>query len=117
VGHFSEQDAVEMTKKLVSAIKYMHEHGVVHRDLKPENMLMTDSSKDASVKITDFGLSKITDGHSALMKTPCGTPGYIGERTGNARRPRRPRCLRPPVLPSMGVARRAARACLASPRR
>jgi len=69
-----------MTKKLISAIKYMHELGVVHRDLKPENMLMTDETKDARVKITDFGLSKITDGHSDLMKTPCGTPGYIGER-------------------------------------
>lgn len=78
VGHFSEADAAEMTTKLISAIKYMHDHGVVHRDLKPENMLMTDTTKDARVKITDFGLSKITDGHSALMKTPCGTPGYIG---------------------------------------
>jgi len=77
VGHFSEKDAVEMTHKLVSAVMYMHEQGVVHRDLKPENMLMTDESKEAAVKITDFGLSKITDGHSALMKTPCGTPGYI----------------------------------------
>lgn len=77
VGHFSEKDAAEMTTKLVSAIKYMHEQGVVHRDLKPENMLMTDDTKDAAVKITDFGLSKITDGHSAVMKTPCGTPGYI----------------------------------------
>lgn len=79
VGHFSEKDAIDMTHKLVSAVKYMHEQGVVHRDLKPENMLMTDMSKEAAVKITDFGLSKITEGHSALMKTPCGTPGYIGK--------------------------------------
>ncbi|KAJ1632493.1 kinase-like domain-containing protein [Pavlovales sp. CCMP2436] len=77
VGHFSEKDAALMTTKLVSAIKYMHELGVVHRDLKPENMLMTHDGKDAAVKITDFGLSKITDGHSSMMKTPCGTPGYI----------------------------------------
>mmetsp|Transcript_18315 Transcript_18315/g.53410 ORF Transcript_18315/g.53410 Transcript_18315/m.53410 type:complete len:319 (+) Transcript_18315:62-1018(+) len=77
VGHFTEKDAASMTKKLISAIKYMHELGVVHRDLKPENMLMSDETKDAIVKITDFGLSKITDGHSVLMKTPCGTPGYI----------------------------------------
>mmetsp|Transcript_5607 Transcript_5607/g.15401 ORF Transcript_5607/g.15401 Transcript_5607/m.15401 type:complete len:326 (+) Transcript_5607:83-1060(+) len=77
VGHFTEKDAAEMTSKLISAVKYMHDQGVVHRDLKPENMLMTDETKEAKVKITDFGLSKITEGHSAIMKTPCGTPGYI----------------------------------------
>jgi calcium/calmodulin-dependent protein kinase I len=76
-GHFSEKDAAETSHKLISAIKYMHAQGVVHRDLKPENMLMTDSTKDAEVKITDFGLSKINDERSTLMKTPCGTPGYI----------------------------------------
>ena len=35
------------------------------------------SQKDAVVKITDFGLSKFFDEQSSLMKTPCGTPGYI----------------------------------------
>ena len=29
------------------------------------------------VKITDFGLSKFFDEQSTVMKTPCGTPGYI----------------------------------------
>ena len=40
-------------------------------------MLMTDKGKDAEVKITDFGLSKFFDEQSTVMKTPCGTPGYI----------------------------------------
>ena len=35
------------------------------------------TQEDAQVKITDFGLSKFFDAQSSMMKTPCGTPGYI----------------------------------------
>ena len=76
-GHFTEQDAVGVTAKLLSAIKYLHDIGIAHRDLKPENLLMTDETENAEVKITDFGLSKVFDDHSTVMQTPCGTPGYI----------------------------------------
>jgi len=76
-GHFTEQDAVQCTAKLLSAMKYLHDKGIAHRDLKPENLLMTDDSPDAECKITDFGLSKAYDAQSQVMQTPCGTPGYI----------------------------------------
>lgn len=77
MGHFTEAMAADVTYKLLGALKYMHDKGVAHRDLKPENMLMTSKGADAQVKITDFGLSKFFDEQSTLMKTPCGTPGYI----------------------------------------
>mmetsp|Transcript_36388 Transcript_36388/g.95943 ORF Transcript_36388/g.95943 Transcript_36388/m.95943 type:complete len:325 (-) Transcript_36388:300-1274(-) len=77
MGHFTEAQAKDVTFKLLSALDYMHKQGVAHRDLKPENMLMTSKDKDAEVKITDFGLSKFFDEQSTVMKTPCGTPGYI----------------------------------------
>lgn len=76
-GHFTEDDAIIVSIKLIGAIMYLHSMGIAHRDLKPENMLMTDSGPDAEVKITDFGLSKFFDTQSATMQTPCGTPGYI----------------------------------------
>jgi len=80
MGHFTEKMAQDVTFKLIGALDYMHKKGIAHRDLKPENMLMTDKGPDAEVKITDFGLSKFFDEQSSLMKTPCGTPGYIAPR-------------------------------------
>jgi len=77
LGHFTEEMAQSVCFKLLGALKFMHDKGVAHRDLKPENMLMTKKGKDGEVKITDFGLSKFFDEQTAVMKTPCGTPGYI----------------------------------------
>jgi len=77
VGHFTEQDAQDVTYKLLHAVKYLHGQGIVHRDLKPENVLLTSSGPGGEVKITDFGLGKIIDERSTVMKTACGTPGYI----------------------------------------
>lgn len=38
-GHYNENDAKELFKQLLSAIEYMHRHGICHRDLKPNNIL------------------------------------------------------------------------------
>ena len=35
-ARFTEIEASQIMKKLVSAVDFMHSHGVVHRDLKPE---------------------------------------------------------------------------------
>lgn len=44
---------------------------------QPENLLLSDrKGKNPSVKISDFGLSKIFD-DVQLMRTACGTPGYV----------------------------------------
>ena len=62
--------------QICKALDYLHDFGIVHRDLKPENIMIKtklpyDSS--SSIKIMDFGLSKIlgtsetaTDGYGTL---------------------------------------------------
>ena len=40
-------------------IYFLHQHGIAHRDLKPENLLMDSDERDAVLKISDFGLSKV----------------------------------------------------------
>ena len=73
------------TKKLISiygiasGMSYLHAYNILHRDLKPENILMNDYLYP---KISDFGLSKITDFLSISMnfqsqKGLKGTPIYM----------------------------------------
>jgi serine/threonine protein kinase len=83
-GTFKEKDAAKIIFKVLNAINYLHSMGVVHRDLKvicaltkPENLLLSDKSSNPEIKISDFGLSKILT-NQELMKTACGTPGYVG---------------------------------------
>jgi len=79
-GHYSEADARKLTITLLDCLAYLHSKGIAHRDLKPENILLKDTSEDAVIKVTDFGLSKIfaDDTHGeVIMKTACGTPGYV----------------------------------------
>jgi calcium/calmodulin-dependent protein kinase I len=76
-GTFGERDAALIVKKILNAINYLHSMGIVHRDLKPENLLLSSTSATLEIKISDFGLSKIFR-QSEIMKTACGTPGYVG---------------------------------------
>jgi serine/threonine protein kinase len=43
----------------MKCLLYCHKHGICHRDLKPENFLFSTTEPDSSLKIIDFGLSKV----------------------------------------------------------
>jgi serine/threonine protein kinase len=75
-GNFTEKDAANTIVTLSDALAYIHKMNIVHRDLKPENILMADKTPEASIKIADFGLARMMKG-SEMMKTACGTPGYV----------------------------------------
>ena len=53
--YFSEQDAANIVKQVLSAINYIHSNSVVHRDLKPENLLLDMDEQKPKIKIIDFG--------------------------------------------------------------
>jgi calcium/calmodulin-dependent protein kinase I len=73
-GQYSEADAAVLVAQILSAVAYMHAHGVCHRDLKPENLLCAED-EELYIRIADFGLSKAYGGED--MVTICGTPDYV----------------------------------------
>jgi calcium/calmodulin-dependent protein kinase I len=74
---YTEKEARDLVKILLSAIKYCHDKDVVHRDLKPENLLLMSADDDASIKLADFGFAKTVTKDDAGLVTTCGTPGYV----------------------------------------
>mmetsp|Transcript_10222 Transcript_10222/g.20977 ORF Transcript_10222/g.20977 Transcript_10222/m.20977 type:complete len:262 (-) Transcript_10222:494-1279(-) len=75
-GHFTEKDAAAIMLQLMGALAYLHKKGIVHRDLKPENFLLADDSRDANIKIADFGFAcDVTGPHD--LHGLCGSPGYV----------------------------------------
>ncbi|XP_005105833.1 uncharacterized protein LOC101852430 [Aplysia californica] len=57
LGYFSEEMSCFYAAEVTLALDYLHKRGIVHRDLKPDNMLISDSGH---IKLTDFGLSKVS---------------------------------------------------------
>ena len=81
-GKFNESYAAKIIKQVLSAIKHLHDKNICHRDLKPENILFETKSKEAQIKLIDFGLSKYftpkgCGDNMNLMKTKIGTPYYM----------------------------------------
>ncbi|GMS86416.1 hypothetical protein PENTCL1PPCAC_8591, partial [Pristionchus entomophagus] len=60
-------------KKIISAMKYVHDLNIIHRDLKPDNILL-DENDDP--KICDFGIAAL-NGENTTFRTEAGTVTYI----------------------------------------
>jgi len=71
---YTEKDSAYITGKLLSAVKYMHDHAIVHRDLKFENIMFENKNNGAEIKVIDFGLSKkFVSSRLGIMKEGVGT--------------------------------------------
>ena len=57
------------------ALDYAHGENVVHRDIKPANIMYEADSE--SVKLTDFGIARITDSSRTKTGMVLGTPSYM----------------------------------------
>ncbi|MFA7269331.1 MAG: serine/threonine-protein kinase [Sterolibacterium sp.] len=61
--------------RVADALSYAHENHVVHRDIKPANIMYEPESDQ--VKVTDFGIARITDSSKTKTGMVLGTPSYM----------------------------------------
>jgi serine/threonine-protein kinase len=71
----SLKDFFNIAIKIADALHYAHLQGVIHRDIKPANILYNHGNQN--LKITDFGIARITDHKQTKTGVVLGTPSYM----------------------------------------
>jgi serine/threonine-protein kinase len=66
---------LSIVARVAEALAYAHRQGVVHRDIKPAN-IMYELESDV-VKVTDFGIARITDSSKTKTGIVLGTPSFM----------------------------------------
>mmetsp|Transcript_37880 Transcript_37880/g.89243 ORF Transcript_37880/g.89243 Transcript_37880/m.89243 type:complete len:882 (-) Transcript_37880:358-3003(-) len=74
-GPLGDPSAAWLSRCIVRALKYLHQHGISHMDLKPANCLLSPTAaRDVVLKLCDFGASGFKQGPPEKV---CGTPSYL----------------------------------------
>jgi eukaryotic-like serine/threonine-protein kinase len=66
---------VSIVARVAEALAYAHKQNVVHRDIKPANIMYEFDSD--TVKVTDFGIARITDSSKTKTGLVLGTPSFM----------------------------------------
>jgi len=92
-GKLELNEIMSLARQIAEGLAAAHKQGVIHRDVKPANILLEKDARDINgsrsltpwnVKITDFGLARITAEsqltHSGVV---AGTPQYMSPEQAN----------------------------------
>lgn len=66
---YSENEARKLLHSLLSAVKYLHDEGIVHRDIRLENILLVSKDNDTEVKLTEFKAAGRDRGENQLTRS------------------------------------------------
>ncbi|HQQ63491.1 MAG TPA: serine/threonine-protein kinase [Pseudomonadales bacterium] len=71
-----EEEILQITSDIASALHLAHDKGYVHRDVKPENIMFRENN---SAVLTDFGISKQKNANNQVTVAGAvmGTPKYM----------------------------------------
>ncbi|HET7746680.1 MAG TPA: serine/threonine-protein kinase [Vicinamibacteria bacterium] len=75
-GKLGVERAALLGAQVADGLDFAHRANVVHRDIKPANIMVEAGDR---VKVTDFGIAKVTDSgeHLTMTGSLLGTPSYM----------------------------------------
>lgn len=62
--------------RTVEGLSFLHSQRIAHLDLKPQNILLSGALPDCTVKICDFGISRVVS-QGVEVREILGTPDYV----------------------------------------
>ncbi|QHS11464.1 serine/threonine protein kinase [Sinimarinibacterium sp. NLF-5-8] len=68
-------EVLRLGAEAAQALDHAHRQGIIHRDIKPANMLR--SEEGGQLKLTDFGIARLTDSTKTRTGIVLGTPSYM----------------------------------------
>ena len=76
-------EVYRICKVVAETLAYAHDQKIVHRDIKPSNIMY--DPQTGQIKITDFGIARITDSVKTRTGSFLGSPSYMApeQMTGN----------------------------------
>ncbi|MCK4704042.1 MAG: serine/threonine protein kinase, partial [Gammaproteobacteria bacterium] len=69
------KEVYRIVQIVAEALDYAHNQKIVHRDIKPGNIMY--NKKNKQIKITDFGIARITDSVKTKTGSFMGSPSYM----------------------------------------
>jgi len=80
MGRYAEPVAKAALQRILKALDFTQNHGLIHRDIKPENFFYRDINDPLSFGLSDFGLALVLDeqgpADTQRFYEVAGTPGY-----------------------------------------
>ncbi|MDD3572883.1 MAG: protein kinase, partial [Eubacteriales bacterium] len=62
-GRLPQATAVQISIRILSALRHAHEAGIIHRDIKPQNILV---DRQGYIKVSDFGIARMVGTNTML---------------------------------------------------
>ena len=82
LSHFTDasrllppKSVILLVARVAEALHYAHRQNVVHRDIKPANIMFNPDTDE--LKITDFGIARLTDTSRTKTGIVLGTPSFM----------------------------------------